>query len=166
MKKTLLKIVLLALVSISIVSCSKDEVASTPVVDAAQVNAKYDYTADETQTMQLINDYRISKGLNKLEIIDYISFKSEEHDQYMISTGAMNHNFFQDRAQSLIQALGATNVSENLAYNYSTPQSVLTAWLNSAGHKENIEGDFSHFGISIRVNAEGKKYYTNMFIKK
>jgi uncharacterized protein YkwD len=166
MKKTFLKIVLLALVSISIVSCSKDEVASAPVVDAAQVNAKYNYSADETQTMQLINDYRASKGLNRLEVIDYISIKSEEHDEYMISTGAMNHNFFQDRAESLIQALGATNVSENLAYNYATPQSVLNAWLNSEGHRENIEGNFTHFGISIRTNAEGKKYYTNMFIKK
>lgn len=166
MKKTLLKIVLLAFVSVSIASCSKDEVASTPVVDPALINAKYNYSADETQTMQLINDYRVSKGLNKLEVIDYISFKAEEHDEYMISTGAMNHNFFQDRAESLIQALGATNVSENLAYNYSTPQSVLNAWLNSEGHRENIEGNFTHFGISIRVNAEGKKYYTNMFIKK
>ena len=38
--------------------------------------------------------------------------------------------------------------------------------LNSAGHKANIEGDFTHFGISIRTNAEGKKYYTNIFVKK
>jgi uncharacterized protein YkwD len=38
--------------------------------------------------------------------------------------------------------------------------------LNSASHKENIEGNFTHFGIAIRENATtGKKYYTNIFVK-
>ena len=165
MKTTLSKIVLLALVSISIVSCSKDQAASVPV-DLSQVNAKYSYTTEETQVMTLVNNYRISMGLNKLEKIDYISIKSEEHDNYMIATGAVNHNYFQDRYENLVQVIGAKNVSENLAYNYTSPESVVNAWLNSSGHKANIVGDFTHFGISIRTNSEGKKYYTNIFVKK
>jgi uncharacterized protein YkwD len=163
MKSTLSKIVFL--VSISIISCSKEEAASAPV-DLSQANAKYTYISDETQVMTLVNNYRISMGLNKLEKIDYISIKSEEHDNYMISIGAVNHNYFQDRYENLVQVVGAKNVSENLAYNYATPESVVNAWLNSSGHKANIEGDFTHFGISIRTNSEGKKYYTNIFVKK
>lgn len=165
MKSTLSKIVFLVLVSISIVSCSKEEAASAPV-DLSQVNAKYVYTTDETQVMALVNNYRVSIGMKTLEKIDYISIKSEEHDNYMISTGAVNHNYFQDRYENLVQVVGAKNVSENLAYNYATPESVFNAWLNSTGHKANIEGDFTHFGISIRTNSEGKKYYTNIFVKK
>jgi uncharacterized protein YkwD len=165
MKSTLSKIVFLVLASISIISCSKEEAASAPV-DLSQANAKYTYISDETQVMTLVNNYRISMGLNKLEKIDYISIKSEEHDNYMISIGAVNHNYFQDRYENLVQVVGAKNVSENLAYNYATPESVVNAWLNSSGHKANIEGDFTHFGISIRTNSEGKKYYTNIFVKK
>ena len=60
---------------------------------------------------------------------------------------------------------GIIIVSENIAYNYNSAQSVLTAWLNSPTHKQNIEGDFTDFGISIRVNSTGKKYYTNIFVK-
>ena len=165
MKSTLSKIVFLVLVSISIISCSKEEAASAPV-DLSQVNAKYTYTTEETQVMTLVNDYRASLGLNSLEKIDYISIKSEEHDNYMISIGAVNHNYFQDRYENLVQVVGAKNVSENLAYNYATPESVVNAWLNSTGHKANIEGDFTHFGISIRTNSAGKKYYTNIFVKK
>jgi hypothetical protein len=42
----------------------------------------------------------------------------------------------------------------------------INAWLKSPGHKENIVGNFTHFGISIRENTEtGKKYYTNIFAK-
>jgi uncharacterized protein YkwD len=61
--------------------------------------------------------------------------------------------------------LGAKKVGENIAFNYNTPQAVLDAWLNSPIHKQYIEGDFTHFGISIRLNSEGKKYYTNIFMK-
>ena len=165
MRSTLSKIVFLVLISISIVSCSKEEAAIAPV-DMSQANAKYTYTTEETQVMTLVNDYRASIGLNKLEKIDYISIKSEEHDNYMISTGAVNHNYFQDRYENLVQVIGAKNVSENLAYNYTTPQSVVNAWLNSPAHKVNIEGDFTHFGISIRTSSDGKKYYTNIFVKK
>ena len=165
MKSTLSKIVFLVLVSISIVSCSKDEAASAPV-DLSQASAKYTYTAQETQVMTLVNNYRVSQGLSVLAKIDYISIKSEEHDNYMISVGAVNHNYFQDRYENLVQVIGAKNVSENLAYNYATPESVVNAWLNSTGHKANIEGDFTHFGIAIRTNSEGKKYYTNIFVKK
>jgi uncharacterized protein YkwD len=38
--------------------------------------------------------------------------------------------------------------------------------VNSPGHKENIVGNFTHFGISIRENpVTGKKYYTNILQK-
>lgn len=166
MRSTLSKIIFLVLISISIASCSKGESASETTVDLSQANSKYNYVSEETEVMTLINNYRQSIGLIALQKIDYISIKSEEHDNYMISTGEVNHNFFQDRYENLVQVLGAKNVSENLAYNYATPQSVFNAWLNSSGHKANIEGDFTHFGISIRTNADGKKYYTNIFVKK
>ncbi len=170
MRITLSKIVLFLLVSISIVSCSKDEetagTTEQQVVNTAQLSAKYNYVAEEEEVLVLINNYRASHNLKVLEKVDYISFKSEEHDNYMISTGQMTHNFFQDRYENIVKALGATNVSENLAYNFSTAQGVFNAWLNSPSHKVNIDGDFTHFGISIRANAEGKKYYTNIFMKK
>ncbi len=165
MKITVSKIVFLVLVSFSIVSCSKEDVSETPV-ETVSANVTYNYKTDEVQVLDLINNYRQSIGLNKLEKIDYVSVKSEEHTNYMVSTGSMNHNFFQDRYESIMTTLGAKNVSENLACNYNTAQSVLNAWLNSAGHKANIEGDFTHFGISIRANAQGVKYYTNIFVKR
>ena len=85
----------------------------------------------------------------------------------MIDNKSINHDYFQQRADNLIEVLGATRVAENIAYNYQAPESAISAWLNSPGHKANIEGDFTHFGISITVDEiTGKKYYTNMFIKK
>ena len=85
----------------------------------------------------------------------------------MISRKVVNHDLFPQRSENIIEVLGAVKVNENVAYNFVSSSSALNAWLNSPGHKENIEGNFTHFGISIREDAEtGKKYYTNIFIKK
>lgn len=147
-------------------SCSSDD-SATPVANAnSQKVVDYLYSASEIETMGLINTYRVSIGLNSLEKINYLSLKSEEHDNYMIANNVVNHNNFVARSENIMSVLGAKTVSENIAYNYSTPQSVLNAWLASLGHKENIEGNFTHFGISIRENpVTGKKYYTNIFVK-
>ncbi|MFC4818060.1 MULTISPECIES: CAP domain-containing protein [unclassified Flavobacterium] len=165
-RKTLSQVLLVTLLSISFVSCSKEEIASDQNNNNTPTNVTYTYSQDELELMNIINDYRVSIGKNRLEKVDFISVKSEEHDLYMISKGGISHDYFQDRYEALVKNLGAVNVSENLAYNYSTPQGVFNAWLNSAGHKANIEGDFSHFGIAIRTNSEGKKFYTNLFMKK
>lgn len=167
MKLKKIQIALLLTVSIALFSCSKESASNEPTAkEIAQLNAKYNYTQEENEVLTLINNYRQSIGLNTLEKVDFMSIKAEEHDAYMISVGSANHDYFQDRYQALVTNLGAKTASENVAYNYATPQGVFNAWLNSAGHKANIEGDFTHFGISIRTNAEGKKYYTNLFMKK
>jgi uncharacterized protein YkwD len=50
------------------------------------------------------------------------------------------------------------NVGENIAYNYNNPEAAVTAWLKSAS-KENIEGNFTHFGIPLENVTMGKKLY-------
>ena len=126
----------------------------------------YDYSAIELQVAESINQYRTSKGLKSLEKINHISNVAEDHDDYMISVNTLTHALFAQREENLKATLGAVSVGENIAYNYSTAQSVVDAWLASPSHKANIEGNYTHCGISVRENAEGKKYFTNLFIRK
>ena len=77
------------------------------------------------------------------------------------------HQYFEQRASNIKQVLGARQVSENVAYNFQSNAGVLHAWLMSDDHRDNIEGDYTHFGISIKTNPNnGKKYYTNIFMKR
>jgi uncharacterized protein YkwD len=148
-------------------SCSSDSPSTQSTSTSLPLVAipTYTYNSLENETLTLINTYRVSIGLKTLEKSNYASFKSEEHDNYMINNNVVNHDFFSTRSQNIIETLGAKRVGENIAYNYSTPKAVLTAWLESPEHKQCIEGDYTQFGISIRINSEGKKYYTNIFIK-
>ncbi|WP_367770080.1 CAP domain-containing protein [Flavobacterium sp. WC2421] len=166
MKRNLLHVLMLITVIFTLNSCSSNSSEANPVEAKSEVVVNYTYTASEIEAMDLINEYRVSVGLNPLEKINHISYKSEEHDKYMITNNVVNHDDFVARSENIIKVLGAKTVGENIAYNYNSPQAAVTAWLNSPAHKDNIEGNFTHFGISIRENpTTGKKYYTNIFAK-
>ena len=165
MKAKLLRVLLLVAIVYSMNSCSSDSSEAPSSSTATMKVMDYSYDSSELEAMNLINTYRVSVGLNALQQINHISYKSEEHDHYMIRNNVVNHNDFVARSENLISVLGAKRVGENIAYNYNSSQSVVNAWLNSPTHKENLEGDYTHFGISIRTNPDGKKYYTNIFVK-
>ncbi len=165
MKATLLKSLMPLALVFTMFSCSPD--ANEEANATASLVQNYEYNDTEVKMAALINDYRTSIGLNELQTVNHISFKSEEHNEYMIENKVVNHDFFQERSQNIINVLGAVKVNENVAYNYATPEAALHAWLNSPGHKANIEGSFTHFGISVTADpVSGRKYYTNIFIKK
>jgi uncharacterized protein YkwD len=165
MKAKMFRALLPLAIVFTMVSCSSDSSES----DAAdkKIVTNYNYNETELKLVTLINNHRQSVGLNTLEVINHISHKSEEHNIYMIDNNVVNHDYFQQRSNNLVQVLGAERVGENIAYNYQTAESAMSAWLNSPSHKANIEGDYTHLGMSVTVNTEtGRKYYTNMFIKK
>jgi len=166
LRNRILPVVFVLALAFSSVSCASDSEEIEPTTTPVLIQ-NYDYSDNELELADLINQHRATLGLNPLQTINHISYKSEEHNEYMIANNVVNHDLFQERSQNIIEVLGAYKVNENVAYNYMTSNSALKAWLKSPGHKANIEGDFTHFGISIRVNPEnGKKYYTNIFIKK
>ena len=166
MKLNLLSAALLVVLILVMNSCSSDASEVTKAESKSQIVLNYTYSPSEIEAMNLINDYRASVGLNRLEKINHISYKSEEHDNYMIVNNVVNHYDFVTRSENIMNVLGAKTVAENIAYNYNTPQAALNAWLASPGHKENIVGNFTHFGIAIKENpVTGEKYYTNIFAK-
>jgi uncharacterized protein YkwD len=151
----------LCLFLISITSCSKnnDDASSA----SENVNAITGYTAIEIEVMKLINEYRTSKGLKVLIINDFISKQAKDHTSYMISKNQLSHDNFNVRATNIKNELKATGNAENVAVGQATAKAVVDDWLNSPDHKKNIEGNYTHFGISIIANNQNRFYFTNIF---
>ncbi|WP_333600714.1 CAP domain-containing protein [Flavobacterium sp.] len=165
MKLKMFKILLPLAMVFTMVSCNSD--ASETTSTNKTLVTTYNYNDTELNLVAIINTYRQSIGLNSLEVINHISYKCEEHNQYMIANNVVNHEYFQDRVDNLVTVLNAQTVAENIAYNYSSAAAVLNAWLNSPIHKQNIEGDFTNFGLAVTPDPEtGKNYFTCIFIKK
>ncbi len=163
MKAKMFRALLPLAIVFTLVSCSSDSSEET----AAPIVENFSYSDVELDLMNKINEHRTSIGLNPLEKINHISFKSSEHNDFMIQNDVVGHQYFEQRASNIKQVLGARQVSENVAYNFQSNAGVLHAWLMSDDHRDNIEGDYTHFGISIKTNPNnGKKYYTNIFMKR
>ena len=164
MKKLMITLFALTIGLSSLTSCSSDTESVSN--SSNETEKSYTHSNLEIELLDKVNTYRVSVGLNPLEIIEHISYKSSEHNDYMLATQTVTHAGFDERKSNLQAVLGASRVGENVAFAYSSAQSTVNAWINSPGHKANLEGDYTHFGASIKMDEQGRKYYTNMFIKK
>ncbi|MCF7568073.1 CAP domain-containing protein [Sabulilitoribacter arenilitoris] len=163
--KLLKKLPLLALLAILTFSCSTDSIDDK--ADALVENLVVPPTKEiETKILELINNHRLSLGLNPLGDLTIVKSVAYSHTDYMVDKDEISHDNFYTRSNYLKANAGAKKVSENVAYGYSKAESVVNAWIKSDSHRKNIEGDFTNFNISAEKNEEGKWYYTNIFIKK
>ena len=143
-------------------SCSKD--SSNDDFLSEELNA-ISYSTLENEVLQRINDHRIEIGLPQLSISDRVSVVAQSHTDYMIRNGEVSHEFFFSRRTTLSNNPGAETVSENVAFAFATSGGVVRGWLNSEAHRSVIEGDFTHFGIAVAQDEDGRNYFTNIFIK-
>ncbi|RSC92060.1 CAP domain-containing protein [Tenacibaculum singaporense] len=134
---------------------------STPEMSAS-INEK----PIEADILDLINTYRVNNGFSSLSKLQTIKSQTSNHTNYMIEKDEVSHDFFYQRKEYLAENADAVKVGENVAYGYSTAEAVVNAWIKSDGHRENIEGDYTHFEVTAEKSANGKWYYTNIFVKK
>ena len=156
---------LMALIALLTFSCSTEEYPEETLSNI-EINNAPEAKIIEIEILELINNHRINLGLAALNNHNTIKAVAYTHTDYMVEVDNVSHDNFFQRKNSLIQNADATRVSENVAYAFSSAESVVNAWLNSEGHRANIEGDFTDFDVSAEKNNEGKWYFTNIFIKK
>ena len=164
MKK--LAIITAVLLSTFLMSCSVEQDDLDIPEEYNETIENVEYSTLDYQIAELINAYRISEGLAPLNILNAASKEAISHNHYMVDQGSPSHDYFYVRSQNLKDAVNAKTVSENVGYGFSSAASLVNAWLNSEGHRENIENpDFTDFGISTKQDADGNNYFTNIFVK-
>ena len=152
--------------TITLLSCSGADATPEAATQPTIALNNYTHSTFEVELLDLVNQDRVSKGLNALTVINEISYLAATHDDYMISNGVASHDNFEQRSATLKSGVGAITVSENVAAGFNTPASTLAAWNASPSHKANLEGNHTHYGLAVKADAAGKKYYTLLFIRK
>ena len=161
------KLLCLTLVCVlSLSACSKDSVEDTDISKKLELNDNFAYSPIEIEILDAVNTYRKSIGLTVLQKLDDITIEAVDHTKYMVNLNVVNHDNFNKRYQNLVQEIGARAVSENVGFGYRTAEAVVEAWINSEGHRANIEGSYTHFGISVEQDQDGKNYFTNIFVRR
>ncbi|TGV01144.1 CAP domain-containing protein [Flavivirga rizhaonensis] len=164
--KSLIKLPLLVLFAVlTLTSCSTDSIDDK--ADAIELSLVAQEAKDiEIEILKRINDYRVSLGLNALSDMSVVKSVAFSHTDYMVDNNKVSHDNFFTRSNYLKSNAGAEKVSENVAYGYSSAETVVKAWIKSEGHRGTIEGDFTNFDVSAEKNENGRWYFTNIFIKK
>ena len=131
-------------------------------------NTETDLSKMQKDILFYVNKHRKSIGLNELQMINEASSEALGHSTDM-STGKtlVGHDGFDERIENIVKKIGFCMASgENVAMGILTAEEVVNMWLNSPGHKRNIEGDFTITGIGIAKAANGYLYYTQIFLRK
>lgn len=154
-----LKNTILALFStILFISCSSD--SSTD-----DLNLEENLTITQ-EIHKLVNEYRVSKGKATVEFNDAAAKIALTHTEYMISINEINHDKLDNRFKELQTLDNAKAIAENVASRQKTASEVVQGWINSNGHRKNIEGNYSHTGIGVKKSANGHYFFTQIFYLK
>ena len=124
-------------------------------------------TADELETFNLINQQRISNGLQALKIDWEVQRVARIKAQDMV-----NNNYFSHSSPTygspfdMLKSFGISYraAGENIAGN-SNNSAAVTAWMNSPGHRANIlNSSFNYTGLGVVNGSKYGKIYVQMFI--
>lgn len=120
----------------------------------------------ESEILQLVNEHRVSQGMTTVQSEPACQREARIHSENM-ATGEVDfgHDGFADRFDLLQSEIQAIKMGENVALGQTTAEEVMEDWINSPGHKANIEGDFTHLGVGVFETNTGTKYFTQIFVK-
>lgn len=124
----------------------------------------------EAQVVQLVNQERAKAGLKPLthnwelsRVARYKSMDMRDHGYFSHNSPTYGSPF------TMINNFGIRfrAAGENIAQGQATPQAVVTAWMNSPGHRANIlSTNFTEIGVGYAAGGSGRHYWTQMFIRR
>ena len=121
--------------------------------------------AYEQEVVRLVNAERASYGLPALSIradlCQYARVKSQDmHDSGYFSHTSPNYGSPFDMMKSF--GITYSHAGENIAMGYSTPEAVVSAWMNSEGHRANIlNANYTRLGVGF---VAAGNYWTQWFL--
>lgn len=122
----------------------------------------------ENQVIQLTNQQRAKNGLKPLTA----NWELSRVARYK-ATDMRDKNYFSHTSPTygspftMMKNFGISYraAAENIAAGETTPQEVVTAWMNSAGHRANIlNGTYTQIGVGYAQGGSQRYYWVQMFI--
>jgi len=129
-----------------------------------------DLNALAAEVFRLVNLERSGNGLSRLSNNNSILNAAAMVRAREITT-SFSHTRPDGRGQSTAYTdLGGrftgvfTGTGENIASSYTSPATVMTAWMNSSGHRANILNPrFTHLGVGVALDSTGKLLWVQTF---
>jgi uncharacterized protein YkwD len=136
------------------------------------INADY-----EQQVVDLVNTERANRGLPPYKRVTQLDNAARYHSADMGQDNYTSHDTYDRSGGNLVYICdtwqriatyytGAGWRGENIAWGYSTPASVMSGWMNSPGHRDNIlSPNYWEIGVGYASVSESSytRYWTQDF---
>ena len=157
-------IVIAACISMCFSFCSSSSKSAAPAIADDTRNIR----KIEKEVVQLVNDYRQKKGLKPLKTVDEITVEAEKHSENMgkkkVAFGHGGFDVRYSRIQKALPRIGGG--AENVAYGNVSVANIVKGWINSPGHRQNMEGLFNLTGVGVYRDKKGVLFYTQIFFNQ
>ncbi|WP_153732495.1 CAP domain-containing protein [Sporosarcina obsidiansis] len=124
-------------------------------------------SAVEQAVLDLTNAERAKAGLKPLQFDTALQKSAKQKSADMAKNNYFSHTsptYGSPFDQMKMNGITYRAAAENIAMGQRTAQEVVTAWMNSEGHRKNIlTPGFTHIGIGYDANGN---YWTQQFIQK
>ncbi len=117
----------------------------------------------ERQVFDLTNVLRVKQGLKPFSWNDKVAAVAREHSKDKARQGYFSHTGLDGRSPFDRMEDGGityTAASENIAMGQTNSIEAYHGWLNSAGHRRNMLGDYEMLGVGVAFADTEEPYYT------
>lgn len=135
---------------------------SQPSSDSERFSPPTENSNEIPSTLQILlklhNDQRELKGRAGLQLDSYLCQYAQKHAEWMAGRNNLKHSDI-NALMGKYYAAG-----ENIAWNQQNEKEVVTAWMNSPGHRDNIMNrSFTKVGFGVAYNSKGEPYWCTCF---
>lgn len=125
--------------------------AMVPPADVAPAQIP-DLHAIEARVIEKTNSQRVRRGLRPLMVDRGLLRSARRHAAWMTNNHSMVHT--------------TQPVGENIAMGQHSSGEVLTAWMNSSGHRANIlNPGYTRIGVAAYTTPEGTIFWCQQFLR-
>ena len=148
-------------------SCSSAKnTASKPASSAPASSSSY--SAFQNEVVKLVNSERAKNGRTALTADAALMKTATLKSQDMVKNNYFSHTSpTYGSPFDLMKKYGISfhAAGENIAMGQTSPSQVMSAWMNSAGHRANIlSASYTKIGVGVAQNSSGTYYWTQHFI--
>ncbi len=144
--------------------------APAPAKAPAPAASNSSISAFEQQVVDLTNAERSKAGLAPLKLNVELSRMARIKSEDMRDKNYFDHNSpTYGSPFDMMRKFGIsfTAAGENIAAGQKTPQAVVTGWMNSPGHRQNIlNANYTEIGVGYAAGGSYGHYWTQEFIRK
>jgi uncharacterized protein (TIGR03000 family) len=122
----------------------------------------------EKAIIDLTNAERKKKDLPELKPNPKLFAAARKHSENMARLDKLEHELDGKKPKDRVKEAGYPGgfIGENVAYGPTTAEEVVTGWMNSEGHRDNIlNKNFTEIGVGVAKNEKGAQYFTQVFGK-